>query len=104
MSDEQRGQARRAFLTGGLLGAAGGLIGAAATGATRGRSGSGPFVHTGQRVEWRLASSFPSSLDTIFGAAEVLAARVFAMSEGSFRIRVYQSGELVPGLQVLDAV
>ena len=104
MSDEQRGQARRAFLTGGLLGAAGGLIGAAAYGATRGRSGSGPAVHTGQRVEWRLASSFPSSLDTIFGAAEVLAERVLAMSEGRFRIRVYQSGELVPGLQVLDAV
>jgi len=104
VSDEQQGQARRAFLTGGLLGAAGGLIGAAASGATRGRSASGPAVHSGELVEWRLASSFPSSLDTIFGAAEVLSARVSAMSGGKFRIRVYQSGELVPGLQVLDAV
>jgi TRAP-type mannitol/chloroaromatic compound transport system substrate-binding protein len=55
-------------------------------------------------VQWRLASSFPSSLDTIYGAAEVLAERVEAMSEGRFRIRVYEAGEMVPALQVLDGV
>jgi TRAP-type mannitol/chloroaromatic compound transport system substrate-binding protein len=65
---------------------------------------SGPAVHTTKRVSWRLASSFPSSLDTIYGAGEVLSERVAAMTEGAFNIRVYQSGELVPGLQVMDAV
>lgn len=59
---------------------------------------------TGQRVVWRLASSFPRSLDTLYGACEVLAERVFAMSDGLFEIRPYPAGELVPGLQVLDAV
>jgi TRAP-type mannitol/chloroaromatic compound transport system substrate-binding protein len=61
-------------------------------------------VHTGKRVRWRLASSFPRSLDTIFGAAEVMAERVKAMTDGQFDIRVSPAGELVPALQVLDAV
>ena len=61
-------------------------------------------MHTGRKVRWSLASSFPSSLDTIFGAAEVLAGRVKEMSGGQFEIRVYQAGEIVPGLGVLDGV
>jgi len=55
-------------------------------------------------VVWRLTSSFPRRLDTIFGGAEVLAERVAAMSGGDFQIQVYPAGEIVPGLQVLDAV
>lgn len=55
-------------------------------------------------VKWRLQSSFPKSLDTIYGAAEVLAKRVAAITENKFQIRVFASGEIVPGLQVLDAV
>ena len=55
-------------------------------------------------VRWRLASSFPKSLDTIYGAGETLAARVAALTGGRFQIRVFAGGELVPGLQVLDAV
>lgn len=54
-------------------------------------------------VKWRLASSFPKSLDTIFGAGEDLAKRVSALTQGKFEIRVFAAGELVPGLQVLDA-
>jgi len=54
-------------------------------------------------VRWRMASSFPKSLDTIYGAAEVLASRVKSLTEGKFEIRVFAAGELVPGLQVLDA-
>jgi len=55
-------------------------------------------------VRWRLASSFPKSLDTIYGAAEVLSKRVAALTSGRFQIRVFAGGEIVPGLQVLDAV
>ena len=51
-----------------------------------------------------MASSFPKSLDTIYGAAEVLSKRVAALTNGKFEIRVFAGGELVPGLQVLDAV
>ena len=55
-------------------------------------------------VRWRLASSFPKSLDTIYGAAETLSKRVAALTGGKFQIRVFAGGELVPGLQVLDAI
>ncbi|MCW5620908.1 MAG: ABC transporter substrate-binding protein, partial [Burkholderiales bacterium] len=54
-------------------------------------------------VRWRMASSFPKSLDNIFGSAELLARRVKALTDGRFEIRVFAGGELVPGLQVLDA-
>ncbi len=55
-------------------------------------------------INWRLASSFPKSLDTIFGAAEYASKLVAEMSGGKFNIRVFAGGEIVPGLQVLDAV
>ena len=55
-------------------------------------------------VRWRCASSFPRSLDTIFGAADHVAKRVAAMTDGRFQIRLFPAGELVPGLQVADAV
>ena len=54
-------------------------------------------------VKWRCASSFPKSLDTIYGGAEVLANRVKALTEGRFQIQVFAGGEIVPGLQALDA-
>ena len=64
-----------------------------------------PVVQPGlPAIRWRLTSSFPRSLDTIFGGAEVLANRVRAMTGGRFDIRVFQGGEIVPGLQALDAV
>ena len=55
-------------------------------------------------INWRLASSFPKSLDTIFGAGDLLCRRVGEMSGGKFNIRIFAGGEIVPGLQVLDAV
>jgi TRAP-type mannitol/chloroaromatic compound transport system substrate-binding protein len=61
-------------------------------------------VHAGKRVLWRLASSFPRGLDTLYGNAETLAARLDALSGGRFHVRCYPAGEIVPGLQVLDAV
>ncbi|MFO1154411.1 MAG: TRAP transporter substrate-binding protein DctP [Rhodospirillales bacterium] len=55
-------------------------------------------------IKWRCASSFPKSLDTLFGSAEIVASRVAALTENKFQIRVFAGGEIVPGLQVLDAV
>ncbi|CAN5237581.1 TRAP transporter substrate-binding protein [soil metagenome] len=85
--------------------ALGGGLAVGAFAACGGADGGGaPAVQTGRRVRWRLASSFPRGLDTIFGAAEVLAERVSALTGGRFEVRPYPAGELVPGLQVLDAV
>jgi TRAP-type mannitol/chloroaromatic compound transport system substrate-binding protein len=55
-------------------------------------------------IKWRCASSFPKSLDTIYGAAELVAKRIAELTENKFQIRVFAAGEIVPGLQVLDAV
>jgi TRAP-type mannitol/chloroaromatic compound transport system substrate-binding protein len=67
-------------------------------------SPGGPSAAGRARVVWRLASSFPRSLDTIFGACEHFAARLAELTDGAFQIRVYPAGELVPALEVLDAV
>jgi len=55
-------------------------------------------------VRWRCASSFPKSLDTIYGGAEVIARRVSAITGGKFQIRVFAAGEIVPAFGVVDAV
>ncbi|MBI3041961.1 MAG: TRAP transporter substrate-binding protein DctP [Betaproteobacteria bacterium] len=55
-------------------------------------------------IQWRMASSFPKSLDTLFGAADIISRRVAEITDNRFQIRVFAAGEIVPGLQVLDAV
>ncbi len=55
-------------------------------------------------VRWRMVTSWPQSLDTIFGGAETVCDRVKAMTGGRFTIEPYAAGEIVPGLEVLDAV
>ena len=61
-------------------------------------------VQTSPRLNWRLTSSFPRSLDTIYGAAGVLSKRVAELTNGRFNIRVFPAGELVPYNQVLETV
>jgi TRAP-type mannitol/chloroaromatic compound transport system substrate-binding protein len=55
-------------------------------------------------LKWRLTSSFPKSLDTIYGASEVFAKAVAEATDNKFQIQVFAAGEIVPGLQALDAV
>ncbi len=56
------------------------------------------------QVKWRMATSWPYSLDTIYGGALTISQRVNDLSGGAFQIKPYAAGELVPGLEVLDAV
>ena len=56
------------------------------------------------RLRWRMVTSWPKSLDTIFGGAQTVCDRVRAMTDGKFDIEPYAAGEIVPGLEVLDAV
>ena len=55
-------------------------------------------------LNWRMAASWPKSLDTLFGGAELVARRVGEITDGKFQIRAFAAGEIVPALQVLDAV
>ncbi len=61
-------------------------------------------VHAQANIRWRLASSFPKALDTIYGAAEVFSEQVKAMSGGRFEISVHAGGELMPAFGVVDGV
>lgn len=64
---------------------------------------SSPNVHTGDpNIQWRMTSSFPKSLDTLYGAAEYMADQVFKMTNGRFKISVFAAGELAPALSALD--
>mgnify|MGYP000290538085 FL=1 len=67
-------------------------------------AGVAPAVHAQAAVRWRLASSFPKALDTIYGGAEVFAKQVKAMSGGKFEISVHSGGELMPAFGVVDGV
>jgi TRAP-type mannitol/chloroaromatic compound transport system substrate-binding protein len=55
-------------------------------------------------IKWRMPSSFPKSLDTLFGGAERVAKQVSDLTDGKFQIRPFAAGEIVPALAVLDAV
>jgi TRAP-type mannitol/chloroaromatic compound transport system substrate-binding protein len=83
----------------------GGTAAGAAAMATLASSFPKPAIAESQpEVKWRMASSFPKSLDTIFGTAELMAKRVASATDGKFEIRTFAAGEIVPGLQVLDSV
>jgi TRAP-type mannitol/chloroaromatic compound transport system substrate-binding protein len=55
-------------------------------------------------IKWRLTASWPKSLDTLYGGCEYFAKRVAEITDNKFQIQVFAAGEIVPGLQVLDAV
>ena len=64
-----------------------------------------PNLATAQpKVRWRCPGSLPKSLDTLYGTQEHIARRVAEMTDGGFQIQVFGPGEVVPALQVLDAV
>ena len=67
-------------------------------------AGVAPAVHAQAAVRWRLSSSFPKALDTIYGAAEVFAKNVKNMSGGKFEVSVHAGGEITPPFGVVDAV
>jgi TRAP-type mannitol/chloroaromatic compound transport system substrate-binding protein len=77
---------------------AGGLGAAAATVAAPAIAQSSP------EIKWRLTASWPKSLDTLYGNPEYLSKRVAEITDNKFQIQCFAAGEIVPGLQVLDAV
>src|SRR6266704_6792220 len=62
------------------------------------------IAQSSPEVKWRLTASWPKSLDTLYGGCEYFAKRVAEITDNKFQIQVFAAGEIVPGLQVLDAV
>jgi len=63
-----------------------------------------PAIAQPAQVRWRMTTSWPKSLDTIYGSAELMCRRIGQLTEGKFQIDVFAGGEIVPGPQVFDAV
>ena len=91
---------RRKFIGG----AAKGAIGAGVAGLGASSLAAPAIAQERPQIQWRLTSSFPKSLDTLYGTAEALANHVREISDGQFDIQLFAAGEIVPGGQVLDAV
>ena len=83
---------RRQFLT---------ALGAGAAAATIAKPA---IAQSSPTIKWRLTASWPKSLDTLFGACDTFAKHVSEATDGKFQIQTFAAGEIVPGLQVLDAV
>ncbi len=83
---------RRDFLSTAALGSAASVLAAPALAQAR------------PNVTWRLTSSYPKSLETLYGISDHVARRVAEMTDGGFQIQPFAAGELVPPLQALDAV
>lgn len=62
-----------------------------------------PAISQGRR-EWRMATSWPKGLPGLGTGAQRLADRITALSGGRITVRLFAAGELVPALQVFDAV
>ncbi|MBK1660007.1 TRAP transporter substrate-binding protein [Paracraurococcus ruber] len=77
-----------------FLGAAGGAAALAAP----------AIAQTNPEIRWRMPSSFPRTLDVLYGSCERLGRRVAELTDGKFRITPFPAGEIVPALQVLDSV
>src|ERR1700723_1189597 len=74
-----------------------------ASGAAVAAVASPAIAQSSPEIKWRMTSSFPKSLDTIYGGAVEFAKYVAEMTDNKFQIQVFAAGEIVPGLQALDA-
>jgi TRAP-type mannitol/chloroaromatic compound transport system substrate-binding protein len=83
---------RRLFLKSAAVGAASAALAAPA------------IAQTTPSIKWRMASSFPKNLDILYGATTKVAERVAAVTDNNVQITPFAAGEIVPPLQVLDAV
>ncbi|GEO36381.1 TRAP-type mannitol/chloroaromatic compound transport system substrate-binding protein [Skermanella aerolata] len=83
---------RRQFLTTGGVGLAASTLAAPA------------IAQSMPEIRWRLTSGFPRSLDTIYGAADVMAKFVSEATDGKFQIQPFSAGEIVGTFQAVDAV
>jgi len=63
-----------------------------------------PAVHAQTRVRWRLAASFPKSLDVMYGNPETFSRVLKTMSGGLFEVSIHAAGELMPAYSVVDGL
>ena len=80
------------------------LLKAAGAAVVTGAVAAPAIAQSAPTVRWRLATSFPKNLDTLYGACEMFSKAVAELSDQKFLIQVFGPGEIVPAFQVFDAV
>src|SRR5512139_3560251 len=83
---------RRQFLKDAGLGAAASVVAAPA------------IAQSMPEIKWRMPVSWPKSLDTLYGGAELMCKAVAEATDNKFQIQIFAAGEIVPGLAIVDAV
>ena len=106
------GMGRRQLLAAAGMIAAGGVI-AACSGDDDATSGTGADDADADAsssgsdlpdIEWDMATSWPLSLDTIFGGAEIFAETLASLTNNKFKVNPKAGDELAPALEVLNVV
>ncbi len=102
---------RRRFLKGAATKAAGGAIAGIAAGCAFGQTPAADELAQAAQddsalpeLNWDMPTSWPVSLETIYGGAAVFAERVGAMTQGRFQINARAAGEVAGGTEVLNVV
>ncbi len=80
------------------------FIAAAAAGVGAAAIAKPAIAQSAPELKWRMTSSFPKALDTIYGTGETFAKAVAELTDNRFQIQSFAAGELIPGLQAADAV
>src|SRR3712207_1592507 len=80
------------------------FLSVAATGLAAGTLAKPAIAQSMPEVRWRLSSTFPKSLDTLYGAAENFCRYVSEATDGRFQIQPFAAGEIVGTFQAFDAV
>jgi TRAP-type mannitol/chloroaromatic compound transport system substrate-binding protein len=62
------------------------------------------IAQSSPEIRWRLTASWPKSLDTLYGSLETFSRYIGEATDNKFQVQSFAAGEIVPGLQVLDAV
>jgi TRAP-type mannitol/chloroaromatic compound transport system substrate-binding protein len=94
---------RRDFLKNSSLAAAAAASGTLAA-CNSERKDNGPDILDGKTYEWKVVTTWPPHFPILGEYVEELAKWIETMSGGKMKIQVYGGGELVPALEVFDAV
>ena len=87
-----------------LVAAAGATLAAGALSGCKPQASSDCVASAQQQFNWKMVTSWPKNFPGVGVGAERFARVVEEMSDGRLKIKVYAAGELVPALEVFDAV
>ncbi len=84
--------------------AAAAVVGCAQEEKKEAKAPEAPAVQTKKTYNWKMVTTWPPKLPVLQEGCERLAKRVQEVSDGRINIQVYAAGELVPAMEIFDAV